>query len=339
MFMGLSRRKPTKKSRRKAADKTDWARPLATAAVFALARALDLKVETHPAKPARPQSGWPFWKAILLRVYEQTSEDRVLALAAGVVFYGLLALFPAITALVSSYALFTNASTIGDHLANLAGFMPSSAFDIVTEQVARIVTGTTGKLSVAFVVGLALAIWSANAGIKAVIDALNVAYGVKERRSFVTLNLVSLTFTIGAIVAVLLAFGGIVLVPIVLSYLPFGDAAPLLQWLRWPALAFLLLLALALLYRFGPDHPNPRWHWITPGAVFAALAWLAGSALLSWYLAKFADYNATYGSLGAAIGLMTWMWISAIVVLMGAELNAELDRAAADAEQLAERAV
>jgi membrane protein len=334
--MGLSRRKRAGKSRGK--GRTGWARPLATAAVFALARALDLKVETRrPAKPARPRSGWPFWKAILLRVYEQTSDDRVLALAAGVVFYGLLALFPALTALVSSYALFTNANTIGDHLAGLAGFMPSSAFDLVNEQVSRIVTGTTGKLSIAFVVGLALAVWSANAGMKAIFDALNVAYGLKERRSLLVLNAISLLFTICAIAAVLVAFGGIVLVPIVLSYLPFGDAAPFLPWLRWPVLAILLLLALALLYRFGPDHINPRWHWITPGAVFAAIAWLAGSALLSWYLANFADYNATYGSLGAAIGLMMWMWISAIVVLMGAELNAELDRAAADADELAAR--
>jgi membrane protein len=340
MAMGLSRRKQTKRRRKKRTETADWARPLATAAVFAMARALDLKVETRPPKPRVPQSGWPFWKAILLRVYEQTSEDRVLALAAGVVFYGLLALFPAITALVSSYALFANASTIGDHLANLGGFMPAGAFDIVTEQVTRIVSGTTGKLSVAFVIALGLAIWSANAGMKAIIDALNVAYGVRERRSFVTLNVVSLSFTIGGIAAILLAFGAIVGVPIVLSFLYFGDTTivALVQWLRWPALCAMLLLALALLYRFGPDHPHPRWHWITPGAVFAALAWLAGSALLSFYLANFADYNATYGSLGAAIGLMTWMWISAIVVLMGAELNAELDRAAADAEELAERA-
>jgi membrane protein len=338
MSMGLSRRKQAKKSRRK--SKTDWARPLATAAVFALAQALDLKVEARPETPkapARPRSGWPFWKAILIRVYEQTSEDRVLALAAGVVFYGLLALFPAITALVSSYALFANANAIGDHLAALAGIMPVDAFSIVSEQVTRIVVGATGKLSVAFVLALALAIWSANAGMKAIIDALNVAYGVKERRNFIILNLVSLIFTVGAITGVLIAIGGIVIVPIVLSYLPFENTAPLLQWLRWPALAVLLLLALALLYRFGPDHVNPRWHWITPGAVLAALAWLAGSALLSWYLANFADYNATYGSLGAAIGLMTWMWISAIVVLMGAELNAELDRTAADAEELADK--
>jgi membrane protein len=253
------------------------------------------------------------------------------------VFYGLLALFPAITALVSSYALFADAGTISGHLASLAGFMPASAFGIITEQVGRIVTGTTGNLTIAFAVGLAVAIWSANAGVKAVIDALNVAYGVKERRSFIVLNAVSLAFTVGAIAAMLLAFAAIVVLPVALSYLPFGGTALAVRWLRWPALAVLLLLALAFLYRFGPDHLHARWHWITPGAVFAAFAWIASSALLSWYLANFADYNETYGSLGAAIGLMMWMWLSAIVVLMGAELNAELDRAAADAAELAER--
>lgn len=335
--MGLSRRKRVKRRRKKSGPNTDWARALATAAVFALARVLDLKVETRSTRPARPRGGWPFWKAVLLGVYGRTSDDRVLALAAGVVFYALLALFPAVTALVSSYALFADAKTIGDHLSSLAGVMPLSAFSIVSEQVTRIVTGATGKLSIAFAIGLALAIWSANAGMKAIIDALNVAYGVRECRGFIVLNAVSLAFTLGALTATLIALGAVVVVPVALAYLPFETTAATLQWLRWPSLGILLLLALAVLYRFGPDHVEARWHWITPGAVFAALAWLAGSALLSWYLANFADYNATYGSLGAAIGLMTWMWISAIVVLMGAELNAELDRAAADAAELADR--
>lgn len=228
--MGLSRRKRAKKSRGK--GRARWARPLATAAVFALASALDLRVEAPPRKPKMPDRGWPFWKAILLRVYQQTGDDRVLALAAGVVFYGLLALFPALTALVSSYALFTDASTIGDHLSNLAGLMPSSAFGLVNEQVSRIVTGTTGKLSIAFVIGLVLAIWSANAGMKAIFDALNVAYGMKERRSFVVLNAISLLFTIGAIIGILLAFGAVVILPVLLSYLPFENTAWIVQWLR-----------------------------------------------------------------------------------------------------------
>jgi membrane protein len=270
--------------------------------------------------------GWAAWKRILYRTYEEINNDRLLALAAGVVFYGLLALFPAITALVSSYALFATASTINGHLTLISGMMPASAYKIVDEQVTRIVTRGIGDLGAAFFIGLALAVWSANAGVKAIIDALNIAYGVKERRGFIKLNLVSLAFTVSAIAGLLLGIAAVVVLPIVMSYLHFGayaDAA--LAWLRWPALFVLLLGGMAVLYRFGPDLVKPQWHWISPGAVFASLAWLAGSGLLSWYLASFANYDATYGSLGAGIGLMMWLWMSAIVVLVGAELNSEVD--------------
>jgi membrane protein len=242
-----------------------------------------------------------------VRIYEQIVDDRLLALAAGVVFYGLLALFPAITALVSCYALFADPSTISEHLAMLKTIMPQGAYGIVDGQIA-------------------IAIWSANAGIKAIIDALNIVYGVKERRSFIRLNLVALGFTVGAIVGLLMAIAAIVALPIVLSYLPFGSlGADAVAWLRWPALLVLLMIGIALLYRFGPNRDDPRWDWFSPGTVVAAVAWLAGSALLSWYLSDFANYNATYGSLGAAIGLMMWLWMSAIVVLVGAEINSEVD--------------
>ncbi|MDT5096178.1 MAG: rane protein, partial [Mycobacterium sp.] len=184
----------------------------------------------------------------------------------------------------------------------------------------------TGDLGTAFFIGLGLAVWSANAGVKAVIDVLNICYGVRERRSFIKLNMVSLGFTISAIAGLLLAIAAIVVLPVAMSYLHFGRYGDLaMAWLRWPALLLLLLFGLAVLYRFGPDLDNARWRWISPGALFAALAWLAGSALLSWYLASFADYDATYGSLGAAIGLMMWLWMTAIVVLVGAELNSEID--------------
>jgi membrane protein len=323
---------------------------LALAATYALTVAMESSAQERPARKAPPPltpprklhpaaglSGWPFWKAILLRVYESTTEDRLLALAAGAAFYGLLALFPGITALVSSYALFTDPRSIGDHMNSLASLMPAGGFGIVQEQVVRILSHATGGLSFAFTFGLLLAVWSANAGMKAMIDALNAAYGVPERRNIVSLNAVSLAMTVAAIAGMLLAFAAIVVLPVMLAYLPFDGGALLVKWLRWPALGVLLLLALAALYRFGPDLEHPRWHWITPGALFAALAWLAGSALLSYYLANFADYDATYGSLGAGIGLLTWLWMSAIVVLMGGELNAELDAAAADTHELAER--
>jgi membrane protein len=206
--------------------------------------------------------------------------------------------------------------------------MPADAYKIVDEQVNRIVGHTTGTLGFTFFFGLALALWSANAGVKAVIDALNIVYGAKERRGFIRLNLVSLAFTVGALAGLLLAIAGIVVLPIVIYYLHLdGYGNTISTWLRWPALFLLLLLGLAVLYRFGPDRDNARWQWISPGAAFAAIAWLAGSALLSWYLSNFADYDATYGSLGAGIGLMTWLWLTAIVVLVGAEFNSVIDAA------------
>ncbi len=312
-------------------DAPAWAAGLALIGTYALATVL----QRGPRKPAQPSArpraaerGWPFWRHVLYRTYRGIGDDRLLALAAGVVFYGLLALFPAITALVSSYGLFADVATISDHLTLIARIMPESAFGIVNEQVMRIVTRTAGDLSATFFIGLGLALWSANAGVKAIIDALNIVYGVKERRGFIRLNLVSLAFTVSAVVGLLLSFAAIVVLPIVLSYLPlFGYDTAVATWLRWPALLLLLLLGLAVLYRFGPNLERPRWRWFSPGALFAALAWLAGSALLSWYLGSFADYDATYGSLGAGIGLMMWLWMTAIVVLVGAELNSEIDAA------------
>ncbi len=280
------------------------------------------------ARPTQPLQGWPFWKHVLTRVYEEINEDRVLSLAAGVVFYGLLALFPAITALVSCYALFADPATVSSHLAMLQNVMPNGAYGIVHNQIERIASSTAGNLSLAFFGSLVVALWSANAGMKAIIDALNIVYGVSEERSFIRLNAVSLVMTLGAIVGLLVAIAAIVVTPIVLAYLPLGSfAGALLAWLRWPALIVLLMIAIALLYRFGPNRAHPRWALISVGGIFATLAWLAGSLGLSWYLSNFADYNATYGSLGAGIGLMMWLWITSIVILVGAELNSEITAA------------
>jgi membrane protein len=266
------------------------------------------------------------WKDILWRTYEQTNEDRLLAVAAGVVFYGLLALFPAITALVSSYALFADGSTIGKHLSLLSGILPEGAFSIVQEQIGRVLAQGNAKLGAAFIFSLLLALWSANGGMKAIIDALNVVYDEKEKRGFFKLNAVSLAFTIGSLVAVLAAIGLVVATPIVLSMIGLGSGADfLLRYGRWPALAIMLLLGLAVLYRYGPSRRSPKWRWVTAGSATATVAWIAGSAALSFYLANFAHYDATYGSLGAAIGLMIWMWMSTIIVLFGAELNSEIE--------------
>ena len=293
-------------------------------------QAVQHKRAQEPGRGRRASAPWQIpwrgWKDILRRTYQQIGEDRLLAVAAGVVFYGLLALFPTLTAIVSLYGLFANAATINDHLAMGVGVLPEGAIDIIREQVARLTSKGDAKLGFAFILGLGIALWSANAGMKAIIDALNVVYEEKEKRGFVKLNLVSLAFTLAAIASLLLALGAVVVLPLLLAWLGLGAVTEILvQYARWPILLVIVIVGLALIYRFGPSRREPRWQWLSVGSVFAAIAWLGSSALLSWYLSSFAHYDATYGSLGAAIGMMMWMWVSSIVILFGAQLNSEIE--------------
>jgi membrane protein len=269
---------------------------------------------------------WAGWKDILWRTYQRINDDRLLATAAGVVFFGLLAVFPAITALVSSYGLFADPSTIGTNLQTLAPMLPEGSFQIVQDQIGRVLAKGTTALGATFLFGLALAVWSANAGVKAVIDALNVVYEEREKRSFIKLNLLSLAFTIGGIVALMLMVSAVVAFPLALDHLGLKPQSQLIVSLaRWPLMFAILVIALVILYRLGPSRRPARWEWLSVGTLAAALLWIAGSAVLSWYLSNFGNYSATYGSLGAAIGLMMWMWMSAIIVLCGAELNSEIE--------------
>jgi membrane protein len=161
---------------------------------------------------------------------------------------------------------------------------------------------------------------------KAIIDALNVIYDEEEKRGFIKLNLVSLLFTAGAIAGALLAVSAVVVFPLILAAFGWSSFdAPLIAFLRWPALFLLMIFGLAVLYRYAPSRRTPKWRWISVGSVVAALVWLAASSIFSWYLASFANYDATYGALGAVMGLMMWMWISTMVVLIGAELNSEIE--------------
>jgi membrane protein len=279
------------------------------------------EAETPAQIPARG------WKDVLWRVYERFGHDRVLAIAAGVTFYALLAIFPAIGALVSLYGLFADPGTIQNHLNTLGGFLPGGALDVIGEQVKRIASKPSGTLGFGFALGLGTALWSSNAGMKALFDALNIVYQEEEKRGFFKLNLVSLTFTLSAILFILLAIGGVVVLPIVLKWLPVGG--PIVEWtlslLRWPILLVGVMAGLAAVYRWGPSRDGAEWTWITPGSIFAAVIWVGGSMLFSWYVSKFGNYNETYGSLGAAIGFMTWIWLSTIIVLLGAEINAETE--------------
>jgi membrane protein len=231
-----------------------------------------------------------------------------------------------IAAMVSIYGMVADPVAIGERLGQLAGILPGGAVDIIGEQVKRITEQPASSLGLSFFIGLAVSLWSANAGVKAIFDALNVAYGETEKRSFLMLNAQSLAFTLGAVVAIIVALAAVVVVPIILRYVWLN---PTIEWLigaaRWVALLLGVMFGLALLYRFGPSREQPRWAWLSPGAIVAALVWLGASMLFSFYAANFGSYNETYGSLGAAIGFMTWIWISATIIIIGAELNSEVE--------------
>ncbi|QOZ65942.1 membrane protein [Bradyrhizobium arachidis] len=278
----------------------------------------------HATSPSEiPARGW---KDILWRIYGNIGEHRILALAAGITYYSLLAIFPAIAALVAIYGFFSDPGSIAKHLDDVSGFIPGGAVDVARDQLTRVAAKGDRTLGFTFVIGLAISLWSANAAMKSLFDTLNIVYGEEEKRGFVKLNAISLGFTVGGIVFVLASLGAVVIIPLVLQYVGLSSAADLLVRIgRWPALFVALAFALSCIYRFGPSREAPRWTWITWGSAAATVLWLAASALFSFYAANFGTFNATYGSLGAVIGFMTWLWISAIVILLGAELNAEME--------------
>jgi membrane protein len=264
------------------------------------------------------------WKDIFWRVYNGLSEDRILMNAAAVTFYALLALFPAIGALVSIYGLFADPGQIANQLDALADLLPGGGMEVIREQLTRVASQSHNSLTVGAVFGLIVSLWSANGGMKALFDALNVVYGEDEKRSFVRLNAVTLTFTVGMLCFAIIALLGIVAVPVILRALP-DFIGTVINWARWPVMAVLIAVVLALIYRYGPSRDEPKWRWISWGSVFAAVGWLIFSALFSFYAARFGTFNQTYGSLGAVVGFMLWIWLSTAVILLGGKLNAEIE--------------
>ena len=241
-------------------------------------------------------------------------------------YYSILAIFPALAALVSIYGIFTAPGSIAKHLDDMSGFVPRGAIDVAREQLTRVSSNGDRNLGLTFIVGLGVSLWSANAATKALFDTLNVVYGEQEKRGFFKLNAITLAFTVAGIAFVLSALAAVVLVPVALNYLHLSNFADLLVRIgQWPAMLIAIALAISTIYRFGPSREAPKWRWITWGSAVATILWVMASALFSWYAANFGNFNETYGSLGAVIGFMTWLWISAIVILLGAELNAEME--------------
>lgn len=266
------------------------------------------------------------WKDVLARVYDDINQHRILAIAAGVTFYALLAIFPAIAAFVAIYGLVADPSTISGHLQALSGFLPAEGLSIIGDQIQRIAAQGATKLGFASIIGLLFSLWSANAGMKAIFDALNVVYQEEEKRGFLKLNAISLGFTLAGMALLALSLGAMVILPRALEAV--GMPAQIETWasaLRWPILLLVIAIATSVVYRYGPSRDRAQWRWVSWGAAFAAIFWLIASLLFSWYAANLGKFNETYGSLGAAIGFMLWLWVSAIVLLVGAELDAEME--------------
>src|SRR3569833_4133393 len=212
------------------------------------------------------------WRDVFLQVWSDIGRHRVLAIAAGVTFYGLLAIFPAIAAIVSLYGLFADPGMLRDQLNSLAGALPGGAIDVIGDQISLITQHGQSSLGLALIVSLLISVWSSNSGMKAIFDALNVVYNVDERRSFIKLNGISLAFTLSAILFMLAAIASVILVPIVLKFHPLGTVAELfLAYARWPLVLIGIGLALSSIYRFGPDREIVLWRWITRGGAFAAV--------------------------------------------------------------------
>jgi membrane protein len=268
------------------------------------------------------------WIAILKRTFSEFNDDKIPAVAAGSTFYALLALFPALGVFVSLYGLVADIGAAQRQIAGLQGVLPEGGVTVLSEQITRLALIPPASLKLTFFISLLLSIWSSNAGMKGLIAGLNVAYELRERRGFIKLNLVSLAFTAGAIVFAMLAMGAIVAVPAALAifHLEVWSGASVL---RWPLLLVVTAGLLSVLFRYGPSPHGARWRWITPGGSLAAVLWMAMSLAFSAYVGRFGHYDKTYGSLGAIVGFMTWIWLSLIVVLLGAEFNCEMEKVAA----------
>jgi membrane protein len=267
------------------------------------------------------------WRDVLVRVKSEAKEDHVTLLSAGVAFYSLLALVPGLVALISIYGLVAQPSTVRSQVVSSLSAAPREVRDLVASQLASIASSSGGSNVITAVVGIILALWSASAGVGHVMDALNVTYDEEEGRSFIRRKAIALLFTIGAVLFFVVAFAVIAIMPAALADTGLGAVGRILaNVLRWVILFGGMIVGLAILYRYAPDRDEPQWRWASPGAIVAAILWTIGSIAFSIYTANFGKYNETYGSLAAIVVVMLWLFLTALAVLLGGEVNSELER-------------
>lgn len=295
------------------------------AAAFALYGATQ---SSRPEPRPKPVPQRPGWGRILANTWGELDRDHVSIMAAGVAFYGLLAIFPGMSALISIYGLAADPTVIETDLSSLSGMLPQEALKLLSDQARALIADPPAKLGIGLVVSLLLTLWSATSGASTLMQALTVAYEETDDRGIAGFYLRAIALTIAITVFAVLSLFLVAVVPAIIDRLPIpASSRSTFGLVRWPLLAALVLFALALVYRFAPARRNPCWSWFSPGTVAATLFWLLGSAGFSFYVAHFSSYDKTYGSLGAVVILLMWFYVGAFIVLAGAELNSEYEKA------------
>lgn len=266
------------------------------------------------------------WRQVLRRTMQASQRDNVTLLAAGVAFYGFLALFPALIALVTLVGLIADPGQITQQVQSFTGGLPPASSQLISDQLQTITQSSGGALTIGLVISLLAALWSASSGTSSVMTAVNIAYEEKETRGFVKLRGIALLLTLGTVVFLVVTLALIAVVPVVLQAVPLGPLGTLLaEVLRWVLLIALIMVGLAVLYRVAPDRNPPKFRWVSVGSVVAALLWLLGSAGFSLYVNYFGNYNKTYGALAGVIVLLLWFFLTSYIVLLGAEINAQAE--------------
>ena len=267
------------------------------------------------------------WKDILLRTKDELGNDSVGLIAAGVAFYALLAVFPFIGTLITGWSLLADPMQIERQIEAAASALPQDAAQIFIDQARSVAEGAGGAASLGAIAGVLFSLWSSSKGINALMQGLNVVYDEEEHRSFVKQVLVKIGLSIGVVMGAALAVAATLILPALFGTLGLGDTGQTLaSILRWPLLFALVVIGLAVVYRYAPSRDAPRWQWVSPGALLGTAAWVLGTFAFSLYVRNFGSYNETYGSIGAVIIALMWFWLSAYIILAGAELNAEMER-------------
>lgn len=268
-----------------------------------------------------------FWWDVLKRSWFQVSENNIFLAAGGVTYALLVALFPGLAAMVSIYGLALNPEQVEQQVAAMAHILPPETATMIGTQLHQLVSTSANALSIRAGIALLIALWSASRGMSGMLNALDIAYQEKETRSVVRYNLMAIGLTLFVIVGGTVTIALVGILPVVIQAVGLGAFA---KWglliVEWPLLILGVLTGLAVLYRFGPDHEHPKWRWISPGAVIATLLWLIGSVGFTVYVTHFSSYDKTYGSLGGVVVMLTWLWLSSFVALLGAVINAEVER-------------